>query len=105
MLPEFEENIAHHFSDGLYAKEMHIKAGQMILQHKHKHSHLSILTHGKVVVVRDEKPKIVQGPACINITAEEHHGIMAISDCVWFCVHATDETDSSKVDKILIGDA
>jgi len=30
------------------------------------------------------------------------HGIKAMSDCVWFCIHSTDEKDPSKVDEILI---
>jgi hypothetical protein len=31
------------------------------------------------------------------------HGVKAITDCVWFCIHATDEKDPSKVDDVLIG--
>jgi len=25
-----------------------------------------------------------------------------LEDCVWFCIHATDEKDPSKVDEVLI---
>jgi hypothetical protein len=28
--------------------------------------------------------------------------IEALEDAVWFCIHATDETDPEKVDKVLI---
>jgi quercetin dioxygenase-like cupin family protein len=94
--------IAHHFSDGLYAKETHIPAGQMLMQHKHNYSHLSVLAKGKVVVVRDGDIQIVEAPACIEIVAGENHGVKAITDVVWFCVHATDEKDPSKVDEVLI---
>ncbi len=94
--------IAHHFSDGLYAKETHIPAGQMLMQHKHNYSHLSVLAKGKVVVVKDGDIQIVEAPACIEIVAGENHGVKAITDVVWFCVHATDEKDPSKVDDVLI---
>ena len=94
--------IVHHFSDGLYAKETHIDAGQMLMQHKHKYSHLSVLAKGKVVVVKDGDIQIVEAPACLEIVAGENHGVKAITDCVWFCIHATDEKDASKVDEILI---
>ena len=30
------------------------------------------------------------------------HKTKAITDCVWFCIHATDEKDPSKVDEVLI---
>ena len=88
--PQFR--ITHHFSDGLYAKESFFKAGMSILKHTHNFSHLSILAMGKVV----------EAPACIEIKAGLTHGVKAITDCVWFCIHATDETDPSKVDEILI---
>ena len=46
--------------------------------------------------------EIIDAPACIEIKANVIHGIKAMSDCVWFCIHATDEKDPSKVDEILI---
>jgi quercetin dioxygenase-like cupin family protein len=96
------ENIIHHFSDGLYAKETIIKAGEHLLQHKHTFSHLSILAQGKVVVTTEEGSIIVEAPACLEIKANTHHGVKALTDCVWYCVHATDEKDPSKVDEVII---
>lgn len=95
--------IFHHFSDGLYAKEMRFNAGEAILKHTHEFSHLSILAAGKVVVMKGQEMEIIEAPACIEIKAGLTHGVKAITDCVWFCIHATDEKDSSKVDDILIG--
>ena len=95
--------IFHHFSDGLYAKEMRFNAGEAILKHTHEFSHLSILAAGKVVVMKGQEMEIIEAPACIEIKAGLTHGVKAITDCVWFCIHATDEKDSSKVDDVLIG--
>ena len=95
-------NITHHFSDGLYAKESVFPAGTAILKHTHSYSHLSILAKGKVVVLRGEDLDIIEAPACIEIKAGLTHGVKAITDCVWFCIHATDEKDPSKVDEVLI---
>jgi quercetin dioxygenase-like cupin family protein len=94
--------IEHHFSDGLYAKEMRFNAGEAILKHTHTFSHLSILAKGKVAVMKGEQIEVIEAPACIEIKAGLTHGVKAITDCVWFCIHATDEKDPSKVDKILI---
>ncbi len=94
--------ITHHFSDGLYAKEMAFTAGEAILKHTHNYSHLSILAKGKVAVLRGDEIHIVDAPACIEIKAGLNHGVKAITDCVWFCIHATDEKDPSNVDKVLI---
>jgi quercetin dioxygenase-like cupin family protein len=95
--------ITHHFSDGLYAKQTAIPAGTAILKHTHTFSHLSILAAGKVAVMKGDVIEIVEAPACIEIKAGVTHGIKAVTDCVWFCIHATDEKDPSKVDEILIG--
>ena len=95
--------IVHHFSDGLYAKQMIIPADTMILKHVHGFSHLSILAAGKVAVMRGDDAEIIEAPACIEIKAGLVHGVKALTDCVWFCIHATDEKDASKVDNVLIG--
>jgi hypothetical protein len=52
--------------------------------------------------MKGEVIEIIDAPACINIEANVVHGIKAMSDCVLFFIHATDEKDSSKVDEILI---
>lgn len=95
--------ISHHFSDGLYAKEASFEAGTAFLKHTHDFSHLSILAKGKVAVMKGEEIEIIEAPACVEIKAGLTHGVKAITDCVWFCIHATDEKDPSKVDDILIG--
>lgn len=95
--------ITHHFSDGLYAKEARFPAGVAILKHTHDFSHLSILAKGKVAVMKGEDVEIINAPACIEIKAGLTHGVKALEDCVWFCIHATDETDVSKVDDVLMG--
>ena len=97
-------DLAHHFSDGLYAKEIPLKKGSFAVQHKHEYSHLSILAKGRVLVKIDESDDVEEfvAPACINIEAGKHHGIMALEDSVWFCIHATEETDLDKIDEVLI---
>lgn len=44
----------HHFSDGLYAKQMSIPKGAIACQHKHEYDHLSVLAQGKVRVLFDD---------------------------------------------------
>jgi quercetin dioxygenase-like cupin family protein len=95
--------ITHHFSDGLYAKQAVFPAGVAILKHTHEFSHLSILAKGKVAVMKGEIVEIIEAPACIEIKAGVTHGVKALTDCVWFCIHATDEKDASQVDEVLIG--
>ena len=94
--------IVHHFSDGLYSKQMTIPKGFMAGMHSHEYSHLSILAKGKVIVRTDDSEKIYGAPACIEIKSGVHHSVEALEDSVWFCIHATNEKDESKVDEVLI---
>ncbi len=48
-----DNNTLHHFSDGLYAKQMDIPKGAIACQHKHEYDHLSVLGEGKVSVLFD----------------------------------------------------
>ena len=97
-----DHQITHHFSDGLYAKEMRVEAGQAILKHMHDFSHLSILARGRVAILIGDEIEVIEAPACIDVKAGLVHGIKAIEDCVWYCIHATNEKDASKVDQVLI---
>ena len=92
----------HFFSDGLYAKQMSLPRGYEALSHSHKYDHLSILSQGKVTVRTDESTAEYTAPACITIRAGIHHSITALEDVVWYCIHATDVADASKVDEVLI---
>jgi quercetin dioxygenase-like cupin family protein len=97
-LPE----IKHHFSDGLYAKQICLPQDHFMVQHKHTYDHMSILAEGWVVVKVDGVETEYHAPACINIAAGKSHEVTAVTNSVWFCIHATDETDVEKVDQVLI---
>ena len=99
---EVDLNTLHHFSDGLYAKQMTLPAGYEAGSHAHAYSHLSILAKGRVIVETDNTMQEFSAPACIEIKAGIYHRIVSLEDAVWFCIHATDETDVSKVDEVLI---
>ena len=98
--PEVE--ITHHFSSGVYAKEIKVPAGLRVDQHKHPFDHLSILASGKAVIDCDGTLTELQGPAAMTIVADVAHKIYAVTDIVWFCIHATNETDADKIDHTLI---
>ena len=99
---EFDPQIQHHFSSGVYAKQMVLPKDFFVISHSHNFDHLSILASGKVIVRTDDSEQQFTAPACLTIKANVHHEITALEDSVWFCVHATDETDESKVDEVLI---
>lgn len=101
-LDEAGVGIVHHFVGGLYAKEMRVAAGLVIAQHKHKFDHMSLLSVGSVEIEVDGERSTHVAPALIEIRANAHHGIKALTDVVWYCVHSTDCVDSDEIDETLI---
>lgn len=99
-----EPSITHHFGGGVYAKETIVRAGQILVQHKHDYDHLSVLASGTVEFVVDGVRCELSGPACLTIKAGKHHGIKALSDAVWYCIHATECIDPDQVDQVLVSD-
>jgi quercetin dioxygenase-like cupin family protein len=95
--------ITHHFAGGVYAKETHIPAGTRLAKHSHpSFDHLSALMLGSVVVDVDGKRRLYDAPAMLTIKAGKEHEVTAVTDAVWACIHATEETDPEKVDAGLI---
>ncbi len=97
-----EPSIAHHFGGGVYAKETMIPRGMHLEQHAHAHDHLSVLASGSVRLTVDGVVREVVGPVCLNISAGKRHGVEALTDVVWYCIHATDCEDETEVDGVLI---
>lgn len=98
-------NTNHHFDSGVYAREMHLPKGWQAESHKHTFDHMSILASGKVRVIADQKETTHIAPCVLSIKAGVVHQILAIQDSVWFCIHATEETDMPTLERILIEEA
>lgn len=94
--------IQHHFSSGVYARQMFLPAGHVAQSHRHHFEHLSILAQGEIVLTVNGDTTTYQAPACITIAAHAVHSITAVTDTHWFCIHATQETDAEQIDHNLV---
>jgi quercetin dioxygenase-like cupin family protein len=91
-----------HFGPGVCIKQMALPAKHFAVTHKHTYDHLAVLTEGVAIVTLDEHVTQYQGLSVITIKAGVAHKIEALTNIKWLCVHATDETDESKLDAVLI---
>lgn len=97
-----KDDILHHFLLGGVIKETHIPAGRVLVQHKHAYDHISILLSGSARIAVEGEAKIAHAMAAIKIAKGKVHSVRALTDCVWLCIHATEETDIAKLDVSLI---
>ena len=92
-ISEADLDLEHFFTQGLYARKMHLPAGTQVPTHHHMYDHLSILAQGRVRVTVGVVTQEYRAPAMIEIKKDLVHTIRAVEDSVWFCVHATTATD------------
>lgn len=100
--PVSSDAIEHCFCAGVYAKRIRFEAGQIAVSHAHKFDHLSVLASGRVRLDVEGVVTEYTAPAEIVVEAGREHALEALTDAVWYCIHATDETDAEKVDSTLI---
>lgn len=100
------EVISHHFSSGVYCKLVRIPNEHTVQSHKHKFDHMSMLISGNVVVETEQTQQAYSaagGPVIIEIKAGIAHAITSFDgDAIWACIHATECTDESIIDEVLV---
>jgi quercetin dioxygenase-like cupin family protein len=95
--------ITHFFGGGVYVKQTEFLAGESGEKHIHEYNHLSTLVSGQVKLVVDGVSILKTAPEVITIEAGKSHQVIALTDTVWHCTHATDCTDPDEVDGVLTG--
>jgi len=85
--------IRHIHSDGVYIKAYRVPAGLKIYSKRFPNDHVTILGQGSVVVENGDKKLKFLAPAHFVFEAMTRYTIHTLEDSVWYCVHATTETD------------
>lgn len=94
--------ITHHFAPGVYAREMFVPAGVMLVGKIHRHAHLNIMSQGEATVVMEEGRKRVRAPFTFVSAPGTKRAFYAHEDTVWTTIHPTDETDLEKLEEDII---
>jgi hypothetical protein len=92
-----ELKVRHHFSKGVYARELHIPAGTVLTGEVHKFTNLNILSAGEISVLTESGIERVCAPFTIVSPPGTKRVAYAHTDCVWTTIHGTDETDVDKI--------
>lgn len=106
-LPQIDVPITHHFSHGVYAREMRMNANELIVGAIHKHENLNILSSGTAQVIYvDNLGEVVKLEITAPYTLVARPGvkrvIKAVTDIVWTTIHGTHETDLEKIENEFI---
>ncbi len=101
-LPQVETPITHRFSKGIYAREMFIPKGTLLIGKIHKFENLNIISQGDISVLTEEGVKRIKAPCTIVSPPGAKRVGYAHEDTTWTCIHATEETDLEKIEEEVI---
>lgn len=103
-MPQVEIEPTHYHADGLYAREITIKAGTVLTGKIHNREHLNFILSGDISVATEEGTKRIKAPAVIISKPGTKRLGYAHEDTIWVTVHATDHHDLVLIERDLISD-
>lgn len=99
---QVECKVIHHFSKGVYARELHIPAGTILTGEIHKFENLNILSKGKIQVLISDIIQEVEAPFTVVSPPGTKRIARALTDCVWTTIHGTNEIDLNIIERTFI---
>ena len=92
----------HHFAPGLYAREILIPAGVVIVGKIHRHAHVNTISQGHVTVATEFGTQELRAPVSFVSVPGTKRAVFAHEDTVWTTYHPTTETDLAKIEDLVI---
>lgn len=86
-MPQVDCPVRNFFSKGLYAREITLPAGTVITGAIHKDQHITIISKGRVHVMRPEGAVEFEAPAIFISEPGTKNAVHAIEETVWTTFH------------------
>lgn len=100
-MPQIEIETEHHFTPGMYARQILIKAGTTLVGKQHKTEHLNVCC-GDITVWTEGGMRRLTGFHTISSKPGVKRVGYAHADTVWITFHATNETNLDALELELI---
>jgi hypothetical protein len=101
-MPQVTGETRHHFSDGIYARELFIPAGTVVVGALHKSQHLYMVVKGKCKVSSQYETVEIEAPYIGETIPGTKRVIYAETDCVWIGFFPTQLTDIDEIEAALL---
>lgn len=101
-LPQVDCPVRHYFAPGMYAREILIPAGVVLVGAVHKMENLAVLSKGRMVLATENGPVEISAPHTLTVKPGDKNSATALEDCVWtnFLPNPTNETDLDQLVEI-----
>ncbi len=103
-LTDLDFPVEHFFAPHVYARQMMLPEGGLIVGKIHKHSHVNIISKGHCYVLTDNGAVELKAPCTFISEAATKRVVLVIEETMWTTIHATDETDLDRIEKYVIAE-
>lgn len=94
--------LKHYFAPGLYAREIHMSAGDCVVGKIHKHAHVNNISKGRVLVTTEFGKSELVAPCQFVSEPGTKRAVLVLEDCIWTTYHPTDKTDLDDIEEEVI---
>lgn len=101
-MPQLDLPLKHWFSEGLYAREIFIPKGTLLIGKIHAHPNLNIISQGDISVLTEHGAMRIKAPYTVISPPLTKRVGYAHEDTVWTTIHATAETDPERIEAQMI---
>jgi hypothetical protein len=100
--PQVECHLEHVFAPGLYARQIQMPAGALVVGKIHKHSHVNTISKGRCLVATEFGYEELVAPHTFVSKPGTKRAVLVLEDTVWTTYHPTEETDLERVEDHVI---
>jgi hypothetical protein len=100
--PQVECHLEHVFAPGLYARQIQMPAGALVVGKIHKHSHVNTISKGRCLVATEFGYEELVAPHTFVSKPGTKRAVLVLEDTVWTTYHPTEETDLERVESHVI---
>lgn len=99
-LPQVEAPVTHHFSQGIYMRELLIPKHTILTGKIHRHAHLNVILRGDISVLTEHGIRRLVGPCTLQSAPGIKRVGFAHEETVWMTIHPNpdDERDMDKLE-------
>jgi len=94
--------LKHWLAPGIYAREIHLPAGTLVVGKIHRHRHLNIISQGRITCYTEYGLEHHQAPSSFISEPGTKRVVYTHEDAIWTTIHPnpTNETDITKLEEM-----
>jgi hypothetical protein len=100
--PQIDCHVDHVFAPGLYARQIQMPAGALVVGKIHKHAHVNTISKGRCIVATEFGYEEFTAPHTFVSNPGTKRAVYVLEDTVWTTYHPTEETDLGKIEDHVI---